>query len=538
MVSHDESENEDLKYAIALSLQQQPETEQTQQLQQQDGVSDPIRPNVKDSSFTLLSLDRKRMEDERLARLAAKRTRTNSEDDDDVVEIPAPKRGRKLHTNRPNDHASIPYPDGVVKRTWALGYDRSDDDIKIEEILQKDNLLLAFFSSFQWDESWLFGKINISQTKVMLAVFEANKTRKELMRKNAPDNVKFCFPPMQGRGCMHSKLQILKFPNYLRIVVPTGNLVRYDWGETGLMENMVFLIDLPLLSDDSKPPQMTLFQTRLKEFLQAMGVEAGMIASLSKYDFAKTADLGFVYSIPGGALASSPSPTGLACLGTTIAALGLASPEPIEVDYTCASLGAIKYDFLKSLYRACQGRINEDLFGTDQGTKSKNNHDDDDDGLQVQQNFRIYFPTHGTVDSSRGGTRALMGSIHNFRSRVVRDKASGERTIVCRNWECGVVVPVRTAPEQTSAPDMEMSIFKGTVPIPMQVPGRQYSRGERPWFFRSAWTYDGGRVEAASGCAKWGAWLRLYPLTPNVTDSKLGLLYFSITAAQPGSFGS
>jgi len=42
---------------------------------------------------------------------------------------------------------------------------------------------------------------------------------------------------MNGSGCMHSKLQLLKFPGFLRIVVPSGNLVSYDWGETGTMEN-------------------------------------------------------------------------------------------------------------------------------------------------------------------------------------------------------------------------------------------------------------------------------------------------------------
>lgn len=43
---------------------------------------------------------------------------------------------------------------------------------------------------------------------------------------------------MNGPGNMHSKLQILKFATYLRIVVPTGNFVPYDWGETGVMENV------------------------------------------------------------------------------------------------------------------------------------------------------------------------------------------------------------------------------------------------------------------------------------------------------------
>ncbi len=58
------------------------------------------------------------------------------------------------------------------------------------------------------------------------------------MRANAPSGVRFCFPPMNGPGSMHSKLQLLKYKDYLRLVVPTGNLVPYDWGESGVMENV------------------------------------------------------------------------------------------------------------------------------------------------------------------------------------------------------------------------------------------------------------------------------------------------------------
>ena len=59
------------------------------------------------------------------------------------------------------------------------------------------------------------------------------------MRSNVPaDRIRICFPPMQAMGYMHSKLQLLKYDDYMRIVVPTGNLMSYDWGETGTMENV------------------------------------------------------------------------------------------------------------------------------------------------------------------------------------------------------------------------------------------------------------------------------------------------------------
>jgi hypothetical protein len=47
--------------------------------------------------------------------------------------------------------SGIQYPNGVVKKTWAFGYDRQGDDIKIEEVLQKSDLELAVLSAFQLD---------------------------------------------------------------------------------------------------------------------------------------------------------------------------------------------------------------------------------------------------------------------------------------------------------------------------------------------------------------------------------------------------
>lgn len=59
---------------------------------------------------------------------------------------------------------------------------------------------------------------------------------------------------------------------------------------------MVFLIDLPRLPDaaDHKP---TAFSTELGRFLRASRVDEKMVSSLSNYDFSRTEQLGFVYSM-------------------------------------------------------------------------------------------------------------------------------------------------------------------------------------------------------------------------------------------------
>jgi hypothetical protein len=57
--------------------------------------------------------------------------------------------------------------------------------------------------------------------------------------------------------------------------------------------------------------------------------------------------------------------------------------------------------------------------------------------------------------------------------------------LICRNWECGVVFPVRdthTVEHQgEGVPGIE--VFKGSVPVPMAVPGKEYE-GRKPWFFK------------------------------------------------------
>lgn len=118
------------------------------------------------SSLSFLGIDRKKMEQERLAR---KRK----------VSI-SPPPPRKIPRTSPG--ASIQAPDlqfdsskslgpsiftrGTVKKTWAFGYPRTGDDIKLEEVLQRQDLNLAVLSSFQWDVEWLLAKINTRSMSV------------------------------------------------------------------------------------------------------------------------------------------------------------------------------------------------------------------------------------------------------------------------------------------------------------------------------------------------------------------------------------
>lgn len=175
-------EDEALRYAIALSLQEQ-EVQEEQSSQIPSASTSTSRRNGDGSGgagLGLLSLDRKKMEEERLQRLAKRRR--SSEDGEDVVEHPPSKRmtpcAEPPRTVAGSMSSSLlPFPKGAIKRTWAKGYPRTSEDIKIEEVFQKDKLELAVLSSYQWDDEWLVSKLDLRKTKLLLLAFADNEAQ-------------------------------------------------------------------------------------------------------------------------------------------------------------------------------------------------------------------------------------------------------------------------------------------------------------------------------------------------------------------------
>lgn len=79
--------------------------------------------------------------------------------------------------------------------------------------------------------------------------------------------------------------------------------------------------------------------------------------------------------------------------------------------------------------------------------------------------------------------------------RLVQDRTTKQPKLNCRNWECGVLVPILdkdnpldkvpdndSGKRATESADM-LDVFRDTVPVPMTVPGQRYGPGLKPWFF-------------------------------------------------------
>ncbi|KXH36046.1 ubiquitin interaction domain-containing protein [Colletotrichum simmondsii] len=514
----------DLALAIALSLQQGDSGNDDKTKVALSTTKFPTSPATNIGPLGLLALDRKKMEEERIARLKKrsaaeagidtqssqrlKLQRPGAYETPEVIGTAKSKAATPAISATPAANTlELPFPKGAFKRTWAYGFPRNGEDIKIEEVLQKDKLQLAVLSSFQWDEEWLLSKVNARNTKMLLVAYANNDAEKANIRSNIPAGslIKFCFPPMHG-GYMHSKLQILKYEGYLRIVIPSGNLVPYDWGETGQLENMIFLIDLPRLNG---PPIETSFGTELRRFLRALGLDDKLVKSLDNYDFSETSRYGFIHSISGSHTKEAWQHTGQSTRSardamtswSIIRSLGLATENAVDIDYVVRDSGMKEYEARQS--KTTKSKAAKTGLG---GSRPV---DIDKEPLQLQHHFRIYFPTEKTVSSSRGGRssagticmqekwwnssmfpRELMRDCQSARGglllhskaifvrerahdgavwayvgsanlsesawgRLVKDRESGTAKLTCRNWECGVLVAVKDSSASTGDQDAQ-----------------------------------------------------------------------------------
>ncbi|KAK6606830.1 ubiquitin interaction domain-containing protein [Botrytis cinerea] len=320
----------------------------------------------------------------------------DSEIDIEAAIIPG-KLHRSLKSQGDISETGIQFPLGVVKKTWAQGFPR-EDDIKIEEVLQSSTLEHAILGAFQIDSDWIRSKIQPS-TKVIWVLQAKTEAEKMNFKSLAPETYRFCFPPMEGNvNIMHSKLQILAHPTHLRLVIPSANLTPYDWGESGgILENVVFLIDLPRLPNGEKASddQLTPFAQDLLHFLHAMTLTPRTIESLKRFDFSNTKHLAFVHSIGGSHFGTNLQRTGYPGLGSCVRSLGLDTDHPLEIEYVTASIGNLDDRFLRTMYLASQGDngSKEYKWRTEKPARSKMETVMETQlSEEIGRRFRVYFP--------------------------------------------------------------------------------------------------------------------------------------------------
>lgn len=342
------------------------------------------------------------------------------------------------------------------------------------------------------------------------------------------------------------------------------------------------MIDLPRLPNSTKieMDELTPFGKELLYFLKRQGVDKDVRNGILNFDFSATQDIMFIHTTGGTHYDEDAERTGLLGLARAVRQLKLDCQEDLQIDIAASSIGSLNDDYLRNVHAAARGA---DMIQRANAASSKAKADffkpatkSPSESVGIREKVRIYFPTHETVTSSiagaagticlnrkwfesdtfprtsfrdyrstrsgllshnkilyaRGKTEghdgtkdiawAYVGSANMSESawgKLVYDKKEKTWKISCRNWECGVLLPVpqeKLAPrnkaislketikkekiegedseteseeEQVSVkPDSKnegtvgIDVFDGVVRPPFEIPGPRYG-GQQPWYF-------------------------------------------------------
>ena len=134
-------------------------------------------------------------------------------------------------------------------------------------VINKIRAQSALFSTFIYDGEFIEPFIN--QFRMPSIIIRHQENQKFNAMDEHGNYIKFVFPKISQAlkwGKFHSKLIILKFPNFLRIIVPSANLTDGDWYYWG---QIIWFQDFPLIKDKEKDSQTGKdFRNYLKKFMQ------------------------------------------------------------------------------------------------------------------------------------------------------------------------------------------------------------------------------------------------------------------------------
>ncbi|KAJ3043500.1 hypothetical protein HDV00_004889 [Rhizophlyctis rosea] len=386
---------------------------------------------------------RAEMEKERLARLEATKKR---ERPDDAAAQPeqnrssSPNPAKKLksgHASTPLNGTSVStgfevvdltagmmepeYPHGKVSQTYMQGWSRAGY-VRFEDIVKKTHLQKALFSAFQIDDDWLFSKLpsgireGRSNVKICIARMKPDVLPVGTMSHfdSMVPGVMHVFPPMGSGtfGCMHSKIMLLWYPGFLRVVVTSANLMDYDWE---LLENVVFYQDFPP-APPTKPSGETLgpFGDDLLALLEKMKVPPSVRNRVGEFNFG-LARARLVCSIPGTYKGGEAFQYGHLALGRVVKPIVECSGFDGDVEgallyYQTSSLGSLTPKWMTEFHRSACGLGPSEAVKSSRSTSklkpngaSSNLVKTNTGEVEGVPKFRVLFPSERHVRASRLG---------------------------------------------------------------------------------------------------------------------------------------
>ena len=235
--------------------------------------------------------------------------------EEDTSPLPRPQR------QRPN--TPLRYPEGYFPTPKSFSSpgvyavrlldNPRHKDVTLDELLDIESTDEVVLCSYAWHPTWLMETMRLGSVKSTWIVDSRSVKGQPAAREPTREprkcgNRTIHHPPhLRQYGTCHAKFLISFRKNgTLRVVITSANLTPREWGHEGhadggekastSMDNMAFVVDLPLRTTTVAVSTQPDFQIEFQNFLQCLQVQPSLLAAINRYDFSACAHLGFVYT--------------------------------------------------------------------------------------------------------------------------------------------------------------------------------------------------------------------------------------------------
>lgn len=159
-------------------------------------------------------------------------------------------------------------------------------------------------------------------------------------------------------GSCHTKLLVLVYPDFLRLVITSCNMMDTD---TVLGDNHWYIHDLPRRMNRSTSPSISGFEADLLEHLEGLGTPDNFIKTVrGLYDYSSV-KVHLVTSVPGTHSAMKAEKYGLLRLRSVVKGFGLRLPREqvdgkLDLETCTASIGNLNAKWLNTFHDCALGR--------------------------------------------------------------------------------------------------------------------------------------------------------------------------------------
>ncbi|KAI0968386.1 tyrosyl-DNA phosphodiesterase I [Xylaria arbuscula] len=321
-----------------------------------------------------------------------------ADDDLDKLKTTARVRTQKSAT----ESLSMKYANGAIRITRTPGRKNAKNCVNLGDVIHKDQLESACIYSFFIAEEELYQHLPFSHSSGGIPIYigrDPNFDVSTLQKACMKVDVKFQEKQLHserygqnihtfyawGRGSCHSKILLLVYPTFLRIVITSCNMMSID---TEMGDNQWYIHDLPKRSSPSTRPPAD-FEADLLSHMEALGTPQSFLDSIQgKYDYS-TVKVHLITSVPGTHSGAKAERHGLLRLRRVVKQLDLELPrkedaKELQLEICTASVGNLSAEWLNG--------FNDCALGRDTLTTH-------DKGRDVPK-IKLFYPTFQDVKSA------------------------------------------------------------------------------------------------------------------------------------------